>query len=188
MADRRNMVMLLGEQIKQLTNENARVKTTSNEEEEAITARVERRRQREQEARERRDRARKNRKNGKKDKDDIDEDDFKDVGAKTEQEQAFEQQVHQNMQDQDKILDEISKGLDDLKELATEANKHLTVQAAMLEQVDAQMDKTINQFKTANRRLKDLLEESGGMSRWCPMLICLIVLLALLGYIFGITK
>jgi hypothetical protein len=38
------MVVLLGEQIKQLANENARVKTTSNEEEEAIQARVERRR------------------------------------------------------------------------------------------------------------------------------------------------
>ncbi len=38
------MVVLLGEQVKQLTNENARDKNTTNEEEEAIQARVERRR------------------------------------------------------------------------------------------------------------------------------------------------
>ena len=89
---------------------------------------------------------------------------------------------------QDKILEEISRGLDDLRELATEANKQLTVQGAMLQQVDEQMDSTINQFKVANKRLKDILEASGGMSRWCPMLICAIFLLALVGYIFGIAK
>lgn len=57
----------------------------------------------------------------------------------------------------------------------------------MLEQVDSKMDETIGQFKASNRRLKTLLEESGGMSRWCPILICCVFLLALVGYIAGIV-
>jgi len=91
------------------------------------------------------------------------------------------------MEAQNKILDEISKGLDDLKDLANEANKQLVQQAAMLTEVEGQMDKNISAFKIANKRLKDILEESGGMSRWCPMIICAIFLLALVGYIFGIV-
>ena len=91
------------------------------------------------------------------------------------------------MAQQDKMLEEISRGLDELKEIATEANKHLTIQKAMLDQVDEKMDQTIKGFKTANQRLKTMLDESGGMSRWCPVIICLVVLLALVGYIFNIA-
>lgn len=91
------------------------------------------------------------------------------------------------MEEQDKMLAEIALGLDELKELATEANKHLTIQKAMLDQVDEKMDSTIKGFKTANQRLKTMLDESGGMSRWCPIMICMIVLLALVGYIFKIA-
>lgn len=82
------------------------------------------------------------------------------------------------------MLAEISAGLDELKELATEASKQLTIQKAMLDQVDDKMDTTMRQFKTANARLKSLLEESGGMSRWCPILLIAVVVLALVGYIF----
>lgn len=53
----------------------------------------------------------------------------------------------------------------------------------MLKEVDEKMDTTIREYKTANERLADILEQSGGLSRWCPMVICLIILLALIGYI-----
>jgi hypothetical protein len=78
--------------------------------------------------------------------------------------------------------------LDDLKELANDANKALTQQKCMLEQVDQKMDDNIRQFKTANSRLKTMLQKAGGCSRLCPLIICTIVLLALLGNIVGITK
>lgn len=185
-ADRRELVILIGKEIVNLTNENARNKRIETDDEAAMRTRVEqRKRENEEKTRARRERLKKNRK-GRKGKDgDIDEDDFKDVGPRSEQEQAFEQQVQQNMDEQNKILDEISKGLDDLKDLANEANKQLTVQGAMLEQVDQQMEATIGKFKAANKRLKDILESSGGMERWCPMIICVIILLALIGYLVG---
>lgn len=92
----------------------------------------------------------------------------------------------ENNADQNIILQEITAGLEELQQLATEANKHLVVQAAMLDQVDEKIDKNIRAFKTANARLQDILEQSGGMSRWCPIIICIIILLAVLGYIFHI--
>lgn len=88
--------------------------------------------QRDEDIRARREANRKKRKG--KDKDNIDEDEFKNVGPQNEQEMAFEQKVAENMAEQDQMLAEIGAGLDELKELATEANKHLVVQQAMLEQ------------------------------------------------------
>jgi hypothetical protein len=192
LADRRHYVILLGEEIKNLSNQNTRIKIVHTEEEEAIAARAERRKAKDSEKRERRERNRRNRgKSRGKDDDIVDEEELDRAAAGSvisEQELAFEEKVAANMAEQNEILVAISDGLDELKELATEANKQLTVQAAMLEQVDEKMDQTIKQFKTANQRLKNMLEESGGMSRWCPILICVIVLLALVGYIFGIVK
>lgn len=118
-----------------------------------------------------------------------DEDEFDGVASNavaSEQEQVFEQKVAENNAQQDEMLQQIGQAVDELKELAQDMNKHLTIQKAMLEQVDEKMDSNIQHFKTANQRMKSLLDESGGMSRWCPMLICLIVLLALVGYMFKI--
>ena len=186
MADRRDMVRLIGLDIVQLTQDNSRIKLAGGSPEDLEMEERVNKRKLEKEERIREARlARKGRK-GKKGKDNIDEDDFKDVGPKSEQEQAFEAQVQINREAQDKILEDISRGLNDLHELATEANKQLVVQSAMLQQVDEQMDSTINNFKVANKRLKDILEESGGMSRWCPMIICAVFLLALVGYMFKI--
>jgi hypothetical protein len=187
LADRRHLVILLGEEIKELSGQNSRVKLNSNEDEAAIAARRERMEKKEKEKKERREKNRKGRKGGKRKGDDlVDEADLVEMVQVTEQEQIFEEKVAENMQAQDEILKAISEGLLELQDLALEANKHLKIEAAMLEQVDEKMDSAIKQFKTANQRLKNILDESGGMSRWCPIMICLIVLLALAGYIFGI--
>lgn len=120
--NRARMVQVLGDEIKQLTLENQRVKVVTSEEDAAIQQRVESRRKREEDARARREAAR--RKRGKKGKGEAaEEEEWKDVAAKSEQEQMWETQVYDNMAQQDKILDEISKGLDDLRELAQQANK-----------------------------------------------------------------
>ena len=185
MADRRHLVILLGEDIKDLTAQNARVRMPLNEDDEAMQARIARRQARDVEAKERREKSRKSRRL-RKGESGIDDDDFATAQPVSEQEQAFEEKVAHNMAEQDQMLAEISAGLDELKELAVEANKQLTIQKAMLDQVDDKMDTTMRQFKTANARLKNLLEESGGMSRWCPILLLAIVILALIGYVFRV--
>ena len=186
LADRRHLIILLGEDIKDLSTQNSRIRLPTGDDEEVVQQRIARRQAKDMEARERRERSRKSRKL-KKGESGIDEEDFQSVaGPGNEMEMAFEEKVAVNMAEQDKMLVEISAGLDELKELATEASKQLTIQKAMLDQVDDKMDTTMRQFKTANARLKSLLEESGGMSRWCPILLIAVVILALVGYIFHI--
>lgn len=99
------------------------------------------------------------------------------------QEQAFLDQVEENYQEQDEMLDEIGRGLEELKHISVDMNKHLKLQEQMIADVDEKMDTVNRDMKTANARLHDIFEESGGMSRWCPMIVCLILLLALIGYI-----
>jgi len=188
MADRRHMVELLGEEILRLTRANSRINVPQSDEEVAMQQRVATRKAEAERRMQERREARKKKGRKARGGNDIDEDEFKDIGPKSEQEQAFEAQVQINREEQDKILEEISKGLDELKELASEANKQLVVQGAMLQQVDEQMDSTINNFKVANKRLKQILDDSGGMSRWCPILVCVIFILGLVGYMFGLGK
>lgn len=104
-----------------------------------------------------------------------------DDGSTSVQMQAFEKKVAQNMHEQDIQLEQIGQGLDDLLDLAQNMNKELVKQEYMLQQTDAKMDQQIQNFKTANMKLKDLLEKSGGSSRWVPIIILTMVLLSVSG-------
>jgi len=109
-----------------------------------------------------------------------------DNGLPSEQEEAFMVMVEENQAKQDELLTEIGKGLDELHQMALDMNKILTQQEHMLAETDKQMEETTKKFKTANRRLKELLDQSGGASRWGPALILCIVLLGLVGVFFGL--
>jgi len=106
----------------------------------------------------------------------------------TEQEQKFVQEVDEAKAEQDQMLDEIMKGMTDLKAIAIDMNTSIKTTAAMADEIGKAMDDTIDKFDSANKRLQDILEESGGLSRWCPMLICFIILIALVGYMFQMLK
>ena len=125
LADRRHLIILLGEDIKDLSTQNSRIRLPTGEDEEVVQQRIARRQARDMEARERREKSRKNRKL-KKGESGINEEYFQSVaGPANDMEMAFEEKVAVNMVEQDKMLAEISAGLDELKELATEASKQL---------------------------------------------------------------
>jgi hypothetical protein len=110
-----------------------------------------------------------------------------DVGPRSAQELAFERATQENIRRENQMPGQISIGLDDLDELARRAGTQLAVQDETLHRVDSGMDRTITTFRAENRRLKDLLASSGGAGRWCPVLLCLIVLLALIGYTLSLV-
>ena len=58
----------------------------------------------------------------------------------------------------------------------------------MLNQVEDKMDQVTVKYESANLRMNKLLDASGGISRWCPLIIAGIILLALLAYIYNITQ
>merc|ERR1719231_747210 len=112
----------------------------------------------------------------------MDLDQAEGFSAPSAQEQQFMDQVQVNIKEQDEMLDQISAGLAELKELSLDIGKTLDVQNGMLEELDTKMDATIDQYKSANSRLKDMLDQSGGMTRWCPRLTILLILVAVVGY------
>lgn len=99
-------------------------------------------------------------------------------------EQEFMAEVERCRREEDEMLEEIAKALDSLNELATTLNKQLKTTTVLLAVAEKQMDDTQEQFDKANARLSEMLEESGGLSRWCPFIICAMVILALVGYMF----
>jgi len=115
----------------------------------------------------------------------VDHDDDAPISS---QEQVFLDQVQVNREAQNAMLQEIDQGLTQLLHMSKDANKSLVVQKAMLEQTETKMDDTIAQFKTANQRLQAIFDQAGGMTRWCPIMIGCVILLALIGYIWQMNK
>jgi len=202
LIERKKMTNLLGKEIMDLTNRNqsssvrdgpARpsIGSTSPLDTDADPTKFDRdarRKNKEAQQREERRRKRDKRKRGRKGEEKEDElDDFK-AEPMSAQVQAFMEEKDTAVKEQDEILKEINKGLDDLLHMAEDINKTLKVQDAMLDELGEKIDNNIEAFKTANLKLKHLLKESGGLSRWCPVLICFIILLALVGYIYSIIK
>jgi len=191
MQTRTKIIGLLGEEIVELNNKNSRVKHVRTPDELQMENRREDNARQKREKRSNR-RARRGRKGGKDGDGGGGADDLADeldaAQPVTQQEQEFMDKVDANVAEQDEILGQISKGLDELKDLGLEMGKTLAVQQAMIEEIDTKMDETIDKFKTANGRLKHILEQSGGLSRWCPMIICLCLLLGLIGYAIHVSK
>jgi len=202
LIERRKLTKLLGKEIVDLTNRNQSssvrdgpgrptlsLSGAPDNDDPTKADRDARRKTKEAQQREDRRKKRDKRRRGRKGEEKDDEmDDFKDAQPMSAQVQAFMEEKDTALKEQDGILTEINKGLDDLLHMAEDINKTLKVQDAMLDELGTKIDNNIEAFKTANLKLKHLLKESGGLSRWCPILICFIILLALLGYIYSMVK
>jgi len=196
LADRKKIMTILAKEIQDLSNKNAHVKgPRETAEQKTLRGRQEDRARKRREEKTKREERRKRRegKDGdtdKKNEPDIEilDEEMRPVQPISEQEQKFFDRVDEAKAEQDQMLDEIMKGMGDLKNIAIDMNMSIKTTEAMVEEIGDKMDGTIANFKTANKRLQEILEESGGLSRWCPMLICLIILIALVGYMFQMLK
>jgi t-SNARE complex subunit (syntaxin) len=92
-----------------------------------------------------------------------------------------------NVDDQDEMLDEIGRGLEELKQLGLDMGQNLTVQNAKLGEIDEKMEDTLFQMESAHTRLQDVLAQSGGLTRWCPLIVCIVFLLALVMFIINMV-
>jgi len=193
LASRRKAVQVLGEEIKDLTPKISGGYVAKNEQERQMQERVGKRKADREAKLKATRRIPKDGKKGRKGKggaqgdEDGEEYKFDSVPA-TQEEQQFYDKVQANIAEQDEFLDQINKGLDELKNIATSINKELEVQSAIIETVGAKIDDANAKLRTANGRLQDILEQSGGLSRWCPMLICLVLMLGLVGYIIHLSN
>jgi len=100
----------------------------------------------------------------------------------SEKEQAFLDETNANRQQEDLMLDEIAKGLDDLKNMGQDINATLQYQNELLKEADTQLQTVAEKFETGNQKLQNLLDSQGGPSRWIPRICCFVLILALVGY------
>lgn len=193
LSDRKKQVELLGTEIKTLVAMNSThlsaddVDLTANPA--AGDGRNRSRTQRKREERKARQENRKARRagRGKKGGVNIHEDvEFKDANPMSQQEQQFMDQVAANQEEQNEILDEIGKTMDELHELSLDMNKQLTLQSDLIHEVDNKMDTVMDKMSSANMQMKKMLDENGGMTRWCPLLCFFTLILGLVGYIFNV--
>ncbi len=101
----------------------------------------------------------------------------------TEQEAQFAQEVATAYREEDELLQLIIEGLDELHQLAITLNKLLKKSSNMIDNLNTKMDKVQHSFDKTNQKLEVLLEKTGGISRWCPICICVVILLACAGFI-----
>jgi len=206
--DRKKMMTILAKEIQDLSNKNAHVRAPAKESEtlNALRGRAEEKGRRRREDRQRRDRKKKKeeaeqdaadeaagkkkkKKTGEEGPDvDIQEDELRPMQPASAEEEKFFAQVEEAKQEQDAMLDEIIKGMTELKDIATTMNIEIKATTELANQVGDAMDNTIATFKSSNQRLKEILDETGGLTRWCPMLICIVLLIALVGYLFNMVK
>lgn len=167
LSNRNRQIQLLGQEIVDLTALNNRVKDSGPQNVDELTTatnKIESKKDSSRKA-DRQNRRKERRAGGRVGKGgalELDDGEERDVTPASPQEQKFMDQVTANVAEQDEMLDEIAKGLDELKELSLDMNKQLTLQNNMIIEVGDEMDKTIEKFKTANGRLKDILDDNGG--------------------------
>lgn len=102
--------------------------------------------------------------------------------------QQWYAQVEANKQEQEALLLEVDKGLDVLLNLANDLKREIDIVGVAIDEVDETMDETQTELNQANDRLDKLLEQSGGLARWCPIMICCVVLLALVAYLINLGR
>mmetsp|Transcript_67700 Transcript_67700/g.107451 ORF Transcript_67700/g.107451 Transcript_67700/m.107451 type:complete len:305 (-) Transcript_67700:136-1050(-) len=102
----------------------------------------------------------------------------------TAKQQAFIQESIERDAILDEKLDIIYAGVKMLGHIGHDINEELDKQNVMLDEVEAKMEKVHEKLETKNEKIRAILDESGGATRWCPLVILLVILLACLGYLW----
>ena len=86
----------------------------------------------------------------------------------------------------DEKLDRIMDGVDEISQLAQGLHIELDRQNVMLNQVDRGFNRAYVKLKERNKRMKQILETTGGARRWCCIIFLFLILLSLIGYIYHV--
>jgi hypothetical protein len=102
---------------------------------------------------------------------------------------AFVEEAGRQREEQDAMLDQILRGVNELHDVAKTIRTQIDIGSAIADEVGNKLDRQTERFRSANRSLGQILkDESEGCDRWIPATICLIILLALVGYLYSISS
>ena len=120
---------------------------------------------------------------------------FAGAGIKTKKEEMSQAQmqvlaeIEQNTREQDLVLEEIGKGVDELKDLAEKMHDEFVIQDKMLSDLESKADKTQTKIDGVNDRMKDAITKLNDKStNMCIYLICCVMLLGLGVVAYNVAK
>jgi len=102
---------------------------------------------------------------------------MEDMTVASEKEQQFLARVEQSRQEEEEMLQLITEGVTELHELAVTLNRLLKQSQQLIQEVDEKMDRVQAQLDGANKKMTEMLEQTGGVTRWCPVCICAMIIL-----------
>lgn len=179
-AERTKMVTLLFQEIQTLNAKNSRVKPSQGDTSESNSSSEQKESRQDKRKRDRKER--KDRRTRRESQSAESEEDNE--HSMSQEEINFMAEVEKNEEEQNILLDEISRGMDELKQISLDINKEFKVQEHLITTIDHKVEVNTTKIKTANRRMKDILEKSGGMGLWCPRLMCLVMVVGLGTYAY----
>jgi hypothetical protein len=100
-------------------------------------------------------------------------------------EQKFYEEKVKKDAEINEMLKQISDGLDDIKQQAVDIGSNLDYQDNLIKEVATKTDATNENIVNSNQKIKNLLKRDATC--WCPVVVCIIILLGVIGYIINIT-
>ena len=108
----------------------------------------------------------------------------------TEDHRIQVQQIQQRDKEMDaKYLDQIEKGVEDLRDIALRANEAVKTTNVMLDNLEQKIIDVQDHLDRVNRKMKTTLEQVGRRSdKLCIDIICIVILLGMVGVLYNLIK
>jgi syntaxin of plants SYP7 len=103
----------------------------------------------------------------------------------TDESRAFRQEFEDKKKQQDKGLDEISKGLRVLRNLGGEMDDEVKRQAPVMDAIENKMDSTSAELRTANGKLKKVITQMRSTRHFCIDVILIFIILGIALYLYN---
>lgn len=100
-------------------------------------------------------------------------------GKLTETERQFAGHIEFIHHEQNKLLAEVGGGLRELKAVSEEMTTGLRYQQQLSKDIGKEMREVDGNLDVSNKRLKELMEKSGGAGLWCTRIVCFVFLVSL---------
>ena len=113
------------------------------------------------------------------------EDDRRDL---TEEEKNKIKEWKLEVEEQNKILDEIREGVANIKDEAIKAGEGIQNVGKKVKKLHPKVDKTTKKIKTQNERLKELVTEIRSSDKICCDIILILIILGLVCVLYSVIK
>jgi len=107
---------------------------------------------------------------------------YKPIDA-SEDEKQFLQEYDEWQYQFDEQLDELIVGIQRINAINIDIKDELELQGELAEELEDRLQVVDQVIVNETERLKDLLDKSGGASKWCPRFIAFVILFAIVGYL-----